>query len=137
MLVPLLDFGGNLWSYLAGARGIDGNIVFHTSLLISNLFAGIVVSLISVDVWALTILFTLSQKGRDLGAAYAVPLVALLGHFILLIISNATRGAVGPDSQVVNPMALMISLICAIIAFSLALWVRITIWRHYDQPEAV
>ena len=91
----------------------------------------LVVAVISIDVWALTTLFTVRDRTQRSNLAFAVPVVALLLHVCLMIGATSIPGKPGEFSLAKTISETLILLL----AFVAAGWVREVIWKNIDGIE--
>ena len=87
----------------------------------------ILVSLITIDVWALTILFTSTALGRGSNLSFASPVIALFLHICIIIVAQNVP-------EIVEQKTLL-DILFILIAGALAFWVRNVIWRSAERPD--
>ena len=101
--------------------------IFKTDLrsFISQATKNLVVSVITIDVWAFTMLFTIRYRTHESNLAFAPPVIALFLHMCLMI---GAASIPGTDDVV----QLMLEGVILLIAVAAAIWVREVIWKNID-----
>ena len=92
---------------------------------VSQATKSLVVSIITIDVWAFTMLFTIRYRTHDSNLAFAPPVIALFLHMCLMI---GAASIPGTDDIVL----LMLEGVILLIAVGAAIWVREVIWKNID-----
>ncbi|MBN1885999.1 MAG: hypothetical protein JW876_10825 [Candidatus Krumholzibacteriota bacterium] len=115
-----------LISQVANSRYMR-NIRTDVKKWVATASESICLSIISIDIWAFSILFTLGA-GRNAGQLYAYPLVGIFLHIVLLIICNVVSN---PQST----LRLSFAAVVGFIAIIVAIWVRDIIWKFCDGRE--
>ena len=85
---------------------------------------GVVLSIIAVDIWALTTLFGVGSGARR-RLPYEYPVLGIILHFILVLVVAASE-AVGEDRY--EDETLVVSMVAMIGALCVGFWVRRGVW---------